>query len=106
MKGNLKTVASLAISQFSKPPAKSSIATNWTRHWAACNYSTQSNAAIPEKCDVCIIGGGAMGSSTAFWLKRQPEGKNLKVVVIERDNQVCIYFDTADFQQKNLKGSF
>ncbi|XP_012149508.1 FAD-dependent oxidoreductase domain-containing protein 1 isoform X4 [Megachile rotundata] len=39
---------------------------------------------IPQQCDVVIIGGGAMGSSIAYWLKKRVF-KDLKVIVIERD---------------------
>jgi len=39
---------------------------------------------FPSFCDVVIIGGGAIGSSIAFWLK-QRVGKGLKVVVVEQD---------------------
>lgn len=35
-------------------------------------------------CDVLVIGGGAMGSSTAFWLKTKARS-GLNVVVIEKD---------------------
>ncbi|XP_068241387.1 FAD-dependent oxidoreductase domain-containing protein 1-like [Palaemon carinicauda] len=40
---------------------------------------------IPRKCDVLIVGGGAMGSSIAYHLKKEA-GKDLSVVVIEADN--------------------
>ena len=39
---------------------------------------------FPGNCDVVIIGGGAMGSSVAYWVKKQA-GMDLKVVVIEKD---------------------
>jgi hypothetical protein len=31
-----------------------------------------------------------MGSSTAFWLKQHEAGRDMKVVVVERDPKVCI----------------
>jgi len=40
---------------------------------------------FPTHCDVCIIGGGAMGSSIAYWLKqRAPHA--MEIVVIEKDS--------------------
>ncbi|XP_059617083.1 FAD-dependent oxidoreductase domain-containing protein 1-like [Phlebotomus argentipes] len=39
---------------------------------------------FPEHCDILIIGGGGMGSSIAYWLKKEAlEGLN--VVVVEKD---------------------
>lgn len=35
-------------------------------------------------CDVLVIGGGAIGSSTAYWLKKKAED-GLNVVVVEKD---------------------
>ncbi|XP_067625045.1 FAD-dependent oxidoreductase domain-containing protein 1 [Eurosta solidaginis] len=37
-----------------------------------------------RKCNVVIIGGGAIGSSTAYWLKKRAS-KDLSVIVLERD---------------------
>lgn len=42
---------------------------------------------FPSHCDVAIIGGGAMGSSIAYWLKERT-GKGLSVAVIEKDPTV------------------
>ncbi|PSN57396.1 hypothetical protein C0J52_02879 [Blattella germanica] len=39
---------------------------------------------FPEHCDIAIIGGGAMGSSIAYWLKQRAPNA-LSVTVIERD---------------------
>ena len=45
---------------------------------------TQERIAFPNHCDVVIIGGGIMGCSIAYWLKRRsPTGLN--IVVVERD---------------------
>jgi len=45
---------------------------------------TQERIHFPHHCDVVIIGGGIMGCSIAYWLKkRTPTGLN--IVVVERD---------------------
>lgn len=44
---------------------------------------------FPSHCDVVVIGGGAMGSSIAYWLK-QRAGEGLSVAVVERDPTVNI----------------
>lgn len=41
---------------------------------------------IPRHSDVLIIGGGIMGTATAYWLKRM--AKEINVIVIERDMDV------------------
>lgn len=46
-------------------------------------------ANIPTHCDVAIIGGGAVGSSIAYWLKKKA-GDGLKVAVVEKDK--CVSF--------------
>lgn len=38
-----------------------------------------------EYCDVLIIGSGAIGSSTAYWLKKQAQ-KGLNVMIVEKDD--------------------
>lgn len=46
---------------------------------------------VPRETDIAVIGGGAIGSSVAYFLKqRHPEGFN--VHVIERDSSVSWYF--------------
>ncbi|XP_020278621.1 FAD-dependent oxidoreductase domain-containing protein 1-like [Pseudomyrmex gracilis] len=40
---------------------------------------------IPAQCDVLIIGGGAIGSSVAYWLKEKFHKEEFRIVVVERD---------------------
>jgi hypothetical protein len=42
---------------------------------------------FPEHCDIVIIGGGAMGSSIAYWLKQRAPNA-VTVTVIEKDPSV------------------
>jgi FAD-dependent oxidoreductase domain-containing protein 1 len=42
---------------------------------------------FPEHCDIVIIGGGAMGSSIAYWLKQRAPNA-ITVTVIEKDPSV------------------
>lgn len=43
---------------------------------------------IPNECDVLIIGGGAIGSSIAFWLRQKLHKEDFNIVVIEKDPTV------------------
>lgn len=59
---------------------------------AVNKFTTNSNDDVPLDqfptfCDVAIIGGGAIGSSIAYWLKERTR-KGLKVAVIEKDPTV------------------
>ncbi|EZA52292.1 hypothetical protein DMN91_007042 [Ooceraea biroi] len=40
---------------------------------------------IPRECDVLIIGGGAIGSSIAYWLRQKFYREEFNVVVVEKD---------------------
>lgn len=40
---------------------------------------------FPKHADIVIIGGGAIGSSVAYWLKEKSGFEGLRVVVIEKD---------------------
>jgi NADPH-dependent 2,4-dienoyl-CoA reductase/sulfur reductase-like enzyme len=42
---------------------------------------------FPEHCDIVIIGGGAIGSSIAYWLKQRAPNA-ITVTVIEKDPSV------------------
>lgn len=43
---------------------------------------------FPRHADVIIIGGGAIGSSIAYWLKEKTSREGIRVVVIEKDMTV------------------
>ncbi|XP_070156253.1 FAD-dependent oxidoreductase domain-containing protein 1 [Polyergus mexicanus] len=40
---------------------------------------------IPDQCDILIIGGGAIGSAIAYWLKETVHKEEFHVVVVEKD---------------------
>ncbi|XP_064543807.1 FAD-dependent oxidoreductase domain-containing protein 1 [Drosophila montana] len=54
-----------------------------------CQSGAQATAAcgdaLPERCNVLIIGGGGMGASSAYWLKCRTQHEKLNVLVVERD---------------------
>ena len=45
---------------------------------------------MPKHCEVLIIGGGIIGSFTAYWLKTIADRAN--IAVIERDSDVTVFF--------------
>lgn len=46
----------------------------------------------PERADIVIVGGGVVGWSIAYWLKRKESARDaLRVVVVEKDPSVSFY---------------
>lgn len=52
--------------------------------------SRDKNDIFQTHCDVLIIGGGGVGSSIAYWLKKKAR-EGLNVVVVEKDSTVSFY---------------
>jgi len=63
------------------PPVPQSVADGSTIDDYLKEYEDQN---FQTHCDVLIIGGGAMGSSIAYWLKKKTR-EGLNVVVVEKD---------------------
>ena len=42
--------------------------------------------------DIVVIGGGAMGASAAYWLMQRGAANHLKILVVERDPTVNVFF--------------
>lgn len=45
----------------------------------------------PERVDILIVGGGVVGWSIAYWLKRTKPRDALRVLVVEKDPTVSIF---------------
>ena len=58
-------------------------------HLNCRGLSSSNQTKISKDADVLIIGGGAMGSSAAYFLKSKCP--DMKVVVVERDPKVNVY---------------
>lgn len=54
-------------------------------------YIEDSGKPFQTHCDVLVIGGGGIGSSIAYWLKKEAR-EGLNVVVVEKDPMVSGYF--------------
>lgn len=67
----------------SRPPADEPLS---LRHMADHQSSTTE---FQSHCDVLIIGGGGVGASIAYWLKKRAFG-GLNVVVLEKDPTVSL----------------
>ncbi|CAH1117776.1 unnamed protein product [Phaedon cochleariae] len=48
-------------------------------------YTPSLSRGFPRQADVVIIGGGAIGSSIAYWLKEKTSLEGISVVVLEKD---------------------
>lgn len=55
-------------------------------------YNKKIQNLFPSHADVVIIGGGAMGSSIAYWLKEKTGKEGLDIIVLEKDPTVSLYF--------------
>ncbi|XP_055338536.1 FAD-dependent oxidoreductase domain-containing protein 1-like [Paramacrobiotus metropolitanus] len=69
---------------------------------------------FPQFCDICVIGGGIMGSLIAYFIKQRCVGeKNLRVVVVEKDPSYAQSASTNSFgavrvqfsQEHNIKAA-
>lgn len=51
------------------------------------DYSYYSENIFPRECDIVIVGGGAIGTSIAYWLRERIR-KDFRVIVVEKDSKV------------------
>lgn len=54
------------------------------------NRSDELTNLFPSHADIVIIGGGAVGSSVAYWLKEKTNAHALRIVVLEKDPSVSL----------------
>lgn len=54
------------------------------------NWEDPNAPVFPNHCDILIIGGGAIGSSVAYWCKLLAN-KSMRIVVVDKDPTVSIH---------------
>lgn len=59
----------------------------WNDNKEVKNFLEECHMTTPQRSDVIIIGGGIIGSSIAYWLKKKIN-KDFHIVVIEQDPTV------------------
>lgn len=64
---------------------------SFNRSFSDFNALFERSEIIPDHCDVLIIGGGAIGSAIAYWLKHTMHREEFHVVVVEKDPTVIKY---------------
>ncbi|XP_046838305.1 FAD-dependent oxidoreductase domain-containing protein 1 [Vespa crabro] len=76
-------------SEMQRPSDKRKITVkSWNDDKGVKNLLEECLTTVPQRSDIMIIGGGIMGSSIAYWLKKHIS-KDFHVVVIEQDPTYC-----------------
>lgn len=58
------------------------------------DWDNPSAPIFPNHVDLVIIGGGAIGCSVAYWIKKQA-GKDFRIVVVEKDPMVNLFINNV-----------